>query len=154
MTPRSFNVIIIIQVPVPSTSQLDETQTQHLFPTSLPETCPFSREPYIQAHILLCRIQKMYQSLHLWIEDSPTNIFHLEVISICEPYHWLKYDTIHVEYCDLLTLLCSRLHFIFEKNLERALRILDQGGVQRVVAQPSERSVFQVRSFAYKLVNP
>ncbi|KAG0563413.1 hypothetical protein M758_8G028000 [Ceratodon purpureus] len=38
----------------------------------------------------------------------------------------------------------STLYFIFEKNLERALRILDQGGVQRVIAQPSQRSVFQV----------
>ncbi|XP_024360276.1 uncharacterized protein [Physcomitrium patens] len=38
----------------------------------------------------------------------------------------------------------SALYFIFNKNLERALRILDQGGVQHVVSHPSQRSVFQV----------
>ncbi|XP_024360279.1 uncharacterized protein [Physcomitrium patens] len=37
----------------------------------------------------------------------------------------------------------SALYFIFNKNLERALRILDQGGVQHVVSHPSQRSVFQ-----------
>jgi predicted nucleic acid-binding Zn finger protein len=37
-----------------------------------------------------------------------------------------------------------RLNFLFEKNLERALRILDQGGVQRMTSEPSHRTVFQV----------
>ncbi|KAH9563212.1 hypothetical protein CY35_05G113100 [Sphagnum magellanicum] len=38
----------------------------------------------------------------------------------------------------------SMLNFLFEKNLERALRILDQGGVQRVTSEPSHRTMFQV----------
>lgn len=33
---------------------------------------------------------------------------------------------------------------MFEKNLERALRILDQGGVQCVISEPNRRTVFQV----------
>jgi hypothetical protein len=40
--------------------------------------------------------------------------------------------------------LYFRLNFLFEKNLERALRILDQGGVQRVTSEPSHRTMFQV----------
>lgn len=38
----------------------------------------------------------------------------------------------------------SMLHFLFNKNLERALRILDQNGVQRLISQPSKRVAFQV----------
>lgn len=38
----------------------------------------------------------------------------------------------------------SMLHFLFSKNLERALRILDQKGVYRLVSEPSKRVVFQV----------
>ena len=33
---------------------------------------------------------------------------------------------------------------MFDKNLERALRILDQGGVQCIISHPGRRSVFQV----------
>ncbi|XP_020101285.1 zinc finger SWIM domain-containing protein 7 isoform X2 [Ananas comosus] len=36
------------------------------------------------------------------------------------------------------------LHFLFGKNLERAARIVDQGGVRRVSAAPSGRSLFLV----------
>eukprot|EP00249_Psilotum_nudum_P033936 c51982_g1_i1 orf=12-494(-) len=38
----------------------------------------------------------------------------------------------------------SSLHFLFNKNLERAMAILDQRGVERIVAEPSHRVVFQV----------
>ncbi|KAI5079912.1 hypothetical protein GOP47_0005391 [Adiantum capillus-veneris] len=38
----------------------------------------------------------------------------------------------------------SMLYFLYSKNLERALRILDQQGVFRIVGQPSKRVVFQV----------
>ncbi|XP_072991884.1 uncharacterized protein [Typha latifolia] len=38
----------------------------------------------------------------------------------------------------------SILHFLFGKNLERAARIVDQGGVRRVSAAPSGRSLFLV----------
>jgi len=38
----------------------------------------------------------------------------------------------------------SMLYFMFDKNLERALRILDQGGVQCIISHPGRRSVFQV----------
>lgn len=51
----------------------------------------------------------------------------------------------------LLSFIC-RLNFLLDKNLERALRILDQGGVHRVVSQPSQRSVFQV--FALSCISP
>ena len=43
-----------------------------------------AREPYIQARITLWYTENQ---LHLWIENSSINIFHLEVISICESYH-------------------------------------------------------------------
>lgn len=36
------------------------------------------------------------------------------------------------------------LHFLFGKNFERATRIVDQRGVQRICGQPSGRSIFQV----------
>ncbi|PKA61014.1 putative holliday junction resolvase [Apostasia shenzhenica] len=42
-------------------------------------------------------------------------------------------------------LLCS-LHFLCGKNLERATRIVDQGGVKRVSGKPSGRFVFLVSS--------
>ncbi|XP_038983426.1 zinc finger SWIM domain-containing protein 7-like isoform X2 [Phoenix dactylifera] len=38
----------------------------------------------------------------------------------------------------------SILHFLFGKNLERATRIVDQGGVRRVSGAPSGRSLFLV----------
>ncbi|KAG5577071.1 hypothetical protein H5410_057205 [Solanum commersonii] len=38
----------------------------------------------------------------------------------------------------------SRLHFLFGKNLERAMRIVDQRGVKRMLGHPSGRSIFQV----------
>ncbi|KAJ7563238.1 hypothetical protein O6H91_03G102200 [Diphasiastrum complanatum] len=38
----------------------------------------------------------------------------------------------------------SILQFLCNKNLERAMRILDLGGVERVVAEPSKRTVFRV----------
>ncbi|KAJ3673034.1 hypothetical protein LUZ60_006408 [Juncus effusus] len=38
----------------------------------------------------------------------------------------------------------SILNFLFGKNLERATRIVDQGGVRRVVGLPSGRSLFLV----------
>ncbi|WOL01689.1 zinc finger SWIM domain-containing protein 7 isoform X1 [Canna indica] len=38
----------------------------------------------------------------------------------------------------------SILHFLFGKNLERATRIVDQGGVRKVSASPSGRSLFLV----------
>jgi len=38
----------------------------------------------------------------------------------------------------------SILHFLYGKNFERAMRILDQGGVQRIVGIPSGRAVYQV----------
>ncbi|KAH7301760.1 hypothetical protein KP509_23G041100 [Ceratopteris richardii] len=38
----------------------------------------------------------------------------------------------------------SMLHFLYGKNLERAMRILDQNGVYRIVGEPSKRVVFQV----------
>ncbi|CAM6096784.1 unnamed protein product [Calypogeia fissa] len=36
------------------------------------------------------------------------------------------------------------LYFLFNKNLEKALRILDNRGVTRITANPSGRVVFQV----------
>ncbi|XP_019437243.1 PREDICTED: zinc finger SWIM domain-containing protein 7 [Lupinus angustifolius] len=36
------------------------------------------------------------------------------------------------------------LRFIFGKNLEGAIRILDQRGVKRITAEPSGRVIFQV----------
>ncbi|KAG9129807.1 hypothetical protein Leryth_016028 [Lithospermum erythrorhizon] len=38
----------------------------------------------------------------------------------------------------------SKLHFLFGKNLERATRIIDQKGVQKISGQPSGRSIFLV----------
>ncbi|KAJ8478637.1 hypothetical protein OPV22_022364 [Ensete ventricosum] len=38
----------------------------------------------------------------------------------------------------------SILHFLFGRNLERATRIVDQGGVRKVSAAPSGRSFFLV----------
>ncbi|XP_074559244.1 uncharacterized protein LOC141815230 isoform X1 [Curcuma longa] len=38
----------------------------------------------------------------------------------------------------------SILHFLFGKNLERAARIVDQGGVRKLSATPSGRSLFLV----------
>ncbi|XP_010936541.1 uncharacterized protein [Elaeis guineensis] len=38
----------------------------------------------------------------------------------------------------------SILHFLFGKNMERATRIVDQGGVRRVSGAPSGRSLFLV----------
>ncbi|RRT67271.1 hypothetical protein B296_00023983 [Ensete ventricosum] len=38
----------------------------------------------------------------------------------------------------------SSLHFLFGRNLERATRIVDQGGVRKVSAAPSGRSFFLV----------
>ncbi|XP_042434254.1 zinc finger SWIM domain-containing protein 7-like [Zingiber officinale] len=38
----------------------------------------------------------------------------------------------------------SILHFLFGKNLERATRIVDQGGVRKLSATPSRRSLFLV----------
>eukprot|EP00250_Pteridium_aquilinum_P007778 c17432_g1_i2 orf=121-549(+) len=38
----------------------------------------------------------------------------------------------------------SMLHFLFSKNLERALRILDHKGVYRIIGEPSKRVVFQI----------
>ncbi|XP_009624972.1 uncharacterized protein [Nicotiana tomentosiformis] len=38
----------------------------------------------------------------------------------------------------------SILHFLFGKNLERAMRIVDQRGVKRILGKPSGRSIFQV----------
>ncbi|XP_047323456.1 zinc finger SWIM domain-containing protein 7 isoform X2 [Impatiens glandulifera] len=37
-----------------------------------------------------------------------------------------------------------RLHFLFGKNLERATRIVDLGGVKKICGEPSGRSIFQV----------
>ncbi|XP_042434253.1 zinc finger SWIM domain-containing protein 7-like isoform X1 [Zingiber officinale] len=42
----------------------------------------------------------------------------------------------------------SILHFLFGKNLERATRIVDQGGVRKLSATPSRRSLFLVHSRA------
>lgn len=36
------------------------------------------------------------------------------------------------------------LHFLFNKTLDKAVRIIEQGGVYRLVAEPSRREVFQV----------
>ncbi|GAB2292147.1 hypothetical protein Dimus_026398 [Dionaea muscipula] len=36
------------------------------------------------------------------------------------------------------------LHFLFGKNLERAIRIVEQMGVTRISSQPSCRAIFQV----------
>ncbi|XP_059065650.1 uncharacterized protein LOC131060550 isoform X5 [Cryptomeria japonica] len=36
------------------------------------------------------------------------------------------------------------LHFLYGKNFERAMRILDQGGVKLIIGEPSNRSVFMV----------
>ncbi|KAI7738085.1 hypothetical protein M8C21_010297 [Ambrosia artemisiifolia] len=36
------------------------------------------------------------------------------------------------------------LHILFGKNLERATRIVDEGGVKRILGEPSGRSIFQV----------
>ncbi|XP_016499638.2 uncharacterized protein LOC107818204 [Nicotiana tabacum] len=38
----------------------------------------------------------------------------------------------------------SILHFLFGKNLERAMRIVDQRGVKRILGKPSGRSIFKV----------
>ncbi|XP_077216263.1 zinc finger SWIM domain protein [Tasmannia lanceolata] len=38
----------------------------------------------------------------------------------------------------------SILHFLFGKNFERATRIIDQGGVKRISAEPSTRFLYQV----------
>ncbi|CAN6443159.1 unnamed protein product [Victoria cruziana] len=38
----------------------------------------------------------------------------------------------------------SILHFLYGKNLERALRIVDLGGVKRIAGEPSGRSLFLV----------
>ncbi|KAH0776697.1 hypothetical protein KY290_008108 [Solanum tuberosum] len=38
----------------------------------------------------------------------------------------------------------SILHFLFGKNLERAMTIVDQRGVKRMLGHPSGRSIFQV----------
>eukprot|EP01018_Ginkgo_biloba_P015522 Gb_39734 [translate_table: standard] len=37
----------------------------------------------------------------------------------------------------------SILHFLYGKNFERAMQILDRGGVQLIVGEPSGRAVFQ-----------
>ncbi|KAL3675502.1 hypothetical protein R1sor_025450 [Riccia sorocarpa] len=36
------------------------------------------------------------------------------------------------------------LHFLFNKTFDKAVRIIEQGGVYRLVAEPSGRMVFQV----------
>ncbi|XP_031504372.1 uncharacterized protein LOC116266965 isoform X4 [Nymphaea colorata] len=38
----------------------------------------------------------------------------------------------------------SILHFLYGKNLERALRIVDLGGVKRIAGEPSGRALFLV----------
>ncbi|MCO5612965.1 hypothetical protein L7F22_067238 [Adiantum nelumboides] len=43
-----------------------------------------------------------------------------------------------------LGIVAQRLYFLYSKNLERALRILDQKGVYRITGEPSKRVVFQV----------
>ena len=63
-------------------------------------TLNVGQEPYMQAHISdgdqVRRCIKVEQDLHLWLEDSSTNIFHwrsFQYVSL------IVSNTIHVEYC-------------------------------------------------------
>ncbi|XWS54709.1 hypothetical protein CRYUN_Cryun10bG0112800 [Craigia yunnanensis] len=39
----------------------------------------------------------------------------------------------------------SILHFLFGKNIERATRIVDQRGVEKITGEPGRRSIFQCK---------
>lgn len=70
------------------------------------------------------------------LSPHPILLFYMEI--------WTSNKNLWVH--GILTFSCwhCRLYFMFDKNLERALRILDQGGVQRIISHPGRRSVFQV----------
>jgi hypothetical protein len=64
----------------------------------------YFREPYIRYCIWLIQhglCTKTWQDIHHWIDNSTINIFYLNVILKCEPYHF-KYNTIHVKYVTTL----------------------------------------------------